>query len=74
MWRIARNYVPGSLSNPSVHSLSVTLGNHAFHDLQTYNWPCPVGHLPILEMTPVTVTGRSPAVTGFVAILLAARF
>jgi hypothetical protein len=35
------------LSNPSVHSLLVTLGNHAVHDFQTYNWPCPVGHLPI---------------------------
>jgi len=32
-----------SLGNPSVHSLSVTLGNHAFYDLQTYNWPCPTG-------------------------------
>ena len=39
-----------SLGNPSVHSLSVTLGNHAFHVVQTYNWPCPVGHLPICEM------------------------
>jgi hypothetical protein len=40
-----------SLGNSSVHSLSVTLGNHAFHDFQTYNWPCPVGHLPISKMT-----------------------
>ena len=39
-----------SLSNPSVHSLSVTLGNHTVHDFQTYNWPCPVGHLPICGM------------------------
>jgi hypothetical protein len=40
----------GSLGNPSVHSLSVTLGNHAVHDFQTYNWPCPDGHLPICGM------------------------
>src|SRR3984957_699627 len=32
-----------SLGNPFVHSLLVTLGNHAVHDVQTYNWPCPVG-------------------------------
>ena len=37
--------------NPSVHSLLVTLGNHPFHTVRTYNWPCPVGHLPIWEMT-----------------------
>src|SRR5208283_767000 len=42
---------PGSVGNPFVHSLSVTLGNHAVHGVQTYNWPCPVGHLPICEMT-----------------------
>src|ERR1700720_188159 len=32
-----------SLGNPFVHSLLVTLGNHAVHDVRTYNWPCPVG-------------------------------
>jgi ADP-ribose pyrophosphatase YjhB (NUDIX family) len=37
--------------NPSVHSLLVTLGNHPFHTVRTYNWPCPGGHLPIWEMT-----------------------
>src|SRR5579864_269081 len=37
----ARRYsAPGSLRNPFVHSLPVTLGNHAVHDAQTYNWPC----------------------------------
>jgi hypothetical protein len=35
-----------SLGNPFVHSLSVTLGNHAIHHVQPYNWPCSVGHLP----------------------------
>src|SRR5215472_8476039 len=49
-----------SRSNPSVHSLSVTLGNHAFHDVQTYNWPCPVGHLWIWQVTPRPVPGSSP--------------
>src|SRR5215469_6752596 len=29
--------LPGSIGNPSVHSLLVTLGNHAVHDFQTYN-------------------------------------
>src|ERR1700735_3013190 len=29
--------------NPFIHSLLVTLGNHAVHDVQTYNWACPVG-------------------------------
>ena len=47
------SYAAGSLGNPSVHSLLVTLGNHAFHDFQTYNGPCPVGHPPINEMTAV---------------------
>jgi hypothetical protein len=52
-----------SLSNPSVHSLSVTLGNHAVHDFQTYNWPCPDGHLPICGMTSATRTrGAAPSV------------
>jgi hypothetical protein len=32
-----------SLGNPFVHSLLVTLGNHTVPDVQTYNWPCPVG-------------------------------
>src|SRR5581483_2907500 len=32
-----------SLSNPSVHSLLVTLGNHWIRDSPTYNWPCPAG-------------------------------
>src|ERR1700689_1794045 len=34
---------PDSLGNPFVHSLLVTLGNHAVPGVQTYNWPCPVG-------------------------------
>jgi hypothetical protein len=33
----------GSLGNPFVHSLPVTLGNHTVRDVQKYNWPCPVG-------------------------------
>jgi hypothetical protein len=33
-----------SLSNPNVHSLSVTLGNHAIPPFQPYNCPCPIGH------------------------------
>lgn len=40
-----------SLGNPFVHSLSVTLSNHAVCDARTYNWPCPVGHLPILQVS-----------------------
>src|SRR6202035_6103524 len=32
-----------SLGNPFVHSLLVTLGNHAVHRVRSYNWPCPVG-------------------------------
>ena len=36
---------PDSLGNPVVHSLLVTLGNHAIYDARSYNWPCPVGHL-----------------------------
>ncbi len=35
----------GSLGNPFVHSLSVTLGNHALQPAQPYNCPCPTGHL-----------------------------
>jgi hypothetical protein len=34
-----------SLGNPFVHSLLVTLGNHAIRTVQPYNWPCPNGHL-----------------------------
>src|SRR5437588_8961726 len=41
----ARLASPGSLGNPFVHSLLVTLGNHAVRDVRTYNWPCPDGHL-----------------------------
>src|SRR5258708_14092717 len=37
--------IPYSLSNPFVHSLSVTLGNHAIPPSQPYNCPCPTGHL-----------------------------
>ena len=67
--RASRLRASDSLGNPSVHSLSVTLGNHAFHDLQTYNWPCPVGHLPICEMTPRCVPGdQPPAFSGFCQI------
>src|ERR1700739_1402526 len=47
-----RAVTPRFLRNPFVHSLLVTLGNHAVHDFQTYNWPCPEGHLPISRMTP----------------------
>src|SRR5579862_475875 len=32
-----------SLGNPVVHSLLVTLGNHAIHTVRTYNWPCSAG-------------------------------
>src|ERR1700722_2984256 len=31
---------PCSLGNPFVHSLLVTLGNHAIHPLQPYNCSC----------------------------------
>jgi hypothetical protein len=48
----------GSVGNPFVHSLSVTLSNHTVHDAGTYNWPCPVGHLPICEMTLAACTGE----------------
>src|SRR5579871_384464 len=41
----------GSVGNPVVHSLLVTLGNHTIYVQGTYNWPCPDGHLPIWEMT-----------------------
>lgn len=51
-------------ANPSVHSLLVTLGNHAFGTLRTYNWPCPVGHLPILEMTLAACTPEQFPSTG----------
>jgi hypothetical protein len=37
--------LPGSLGNPVVHSLSVTLGNHAIRLVQPYNCPCPTGHV-----------------------------
>src|SRR6478752_4925048 len=64
-----------SVGNPSVHSLSVTLGNHAFHDFQTYNWPCPVGHSPILIVALRDRTREQPpAFSGFVAILFAVDF
>jgi len=33
-----------SLRNPSVHSLSVTLGNHTVLGNPAYNDHCPVGH------------------------------
>src|ERR1700730_13521310 len=36
---------PDSLSNPFVHSLLVTLGNHTIPPVQPYNCPCPTGHL-----------------------------
>ena len=42
-------YARYSLSNPFVHSLSVTLGNHAIPPLQTYNCPCPNGHVSLQE-------------------------
>jgi hypothetical protein len=77
MWRhpfkqIRRSIDSGdSEGNPSVHSLSVTLGNHAFHDLQTYNWPCPVGHLPISEMTAEACTrGPAPCVQRVLSIFV----
>jgi hypothetical protein len=38
---------PDSLGNPVVHSLSVTLGNHAILPFQPYNCPCPTGHLNV---------------------------
>src|SRR5579863_9862336 len=38
---------PGSLGNPFVHSLLVTLGNHAIPPLQPYNCPCPNGHVSL---------------------------
>src|SRR5579863_927314 len=40
---------PGSLGNPFVHSLLVTLGNHAIPPLQPYNCPCPNGHVSLQE-------------------------
>src|SRR5579864_4548662 len=43
--------VQGSVRNSSVHSLLVTLGNHAVRGYRTYNWPCPVVHLPIYEVS-----------------------
>ena len=52
------------IRNPSVHSLLVTLGNHPFPTVRTYNWPCPDGHLPILGMTLAACTPEQFPSTG----------
>jgi len=44
---LAQTYLPissDSLGNTVVHSLLVTLGNHAIPLVQPYNCPCPIGH------------------------------
>ena len=49
---------------PSVHSLLVTLGNHRIPTVRTYNWPCPVGHLPLLQTTLAACTPEQFPSTG----------
>ena len=38
-----------SLGNSFVHSLLVTLGNHAIPPFQPYNCPCPNGHVSLQQ-------------------------
>ena len=47
-----------SHGNSFVHSLSVTLGNHAILLRQPYNCPCPNGHVSLKEFGHLRFQGR----------------
>jgi hypothetical protein len=49
----ARPPAPTFLSNPVVHSLSVTLSNHTILSTPPYNYPCPKDHLLTLGVMPM---------------------
>src|SRR6266496_2667974 len=52
-----------SFRNSVVHSLLVTLSNHTFLGVRSYNWPCPYDHL--LGMAPRRCPGSGGLVCGF---------
>jgi len=52
-YKFQRPHPPDSDGNPVVHSLLVTIGNHAVLSTQPYNGPCPKDHLLICGETPI---------------------